>query len=149
MVHMSGLASIPVTAEPIEDTCDTRGNGLPILYELRHGLKRLAQTGESTQIDLSSIPFGPGDEERLLARLGKGEVDANIDALGPTRVRETGIHGVWLVDYRNVEGQRLALHIEISSVPDILRTQPPDIQDAINTLEALIETVPGDLDPES
>lgn len=147
MVNMSGSAASSVSVEPINGTVDTGGNSQPILHEVFHGLKRLARTGEGTQIDLSSIPFGPGDEERLLKALEEGEVEANVDALGPTRVRETGVRGVWLVDYRNLEGQRLALHIEITTVPDILRTQPQDIQDAIYKLESLIETDPGDATP--
>jgi hydrogenase-1 operon protein HyaF len=85
----------------------------------------------------------------LLAMLGKGEVEANVDALGPTRVWESAIHGVWLIDYRNLDEQRLALHIEIATVPDILGTQPQDIHDAIDKLETLIETVSGDSDPKS
>jgi hydrogenase-1 operon protein HyaF len=146
---MSGLTSIPITVEPIEDAVKAWGNSKPILHEIRYGLKRLAESGESTKIDLNSIPFGPGDEERLLAMLGKGEVEANVDALGPTRVWESAIHGVWLIDYRNLDEQRLALHIEIATVPDILGTQPQDIHDAIDKLETLIETVSGDSDPKS
>ncbi len=146
---MSGPASITVAAEPIAGTAVAWGNSLPILHEIRHGLKRLADTGESTKIDLNSIPFGPGDEERLLERLGTGEVEARVDALGPTRVRETAIQGVWLIDYRNLDDRRLALHIEIATVPDILRSQPQDIADAIRKLEALIEAAPGNPDPQS
>jgi hydrogenase-1 operon protein HyaF len=141
---MSSPASIPISVEPIGGTPEAWGNSLPILHEIRHGLRRLADTGESTLIDLNAIPFGPGDEERLLRLLGNGEVEANVDALGPTRVWETSVHGVWLTDYRNIEGQRLALHIEISTIPDILRTQPQDIQDAIEELDARIATGPDD-----
>jgi hydrogenase-1 operon protein HyaF len=146
---MSGLASIPIAVEPVEATFKAWGNSVPILHEIRHGLKRLAETGKSTKIDLNSIPFGPADEERLLAMLGKGEVEANVDALGPTRVWESAIHGVWLIDYRNLDEQRLALHIEIATIPDIMRTQPQDIRDAIDKLETLLEKVSGDSDPKS
>ncbi len=55
-------------------------NTLPLLNEVRHALKRLVRTGESTIIDLRAIPFGPGDEERLLDLLGQGEVMATLDA---------------------------------------------------------------------
>lgn len=134
---MTRLASIPVAAEPIANAWD---NSLAILHEIRHGLKRLADTGESTKIDLNAIPFGPGDEERLVELLGTGEVQADVDALGPTRVRETGIAGVWLVDYRNLDDQRLALHVEVATVPDILRSQPQDFPEAIGKLEALIQS---------
>ena len=133
---MSESATIPVSIESAGGTAQTWDNSLPILHEIRHGLKRLAETGESTLIDLTAMPFGPGDEARLLALLGEGEVQAEVDALGSTRVWESAVHGVWIVDHRNLEGQRLALQIEITTVPDILRTQPRDVEDAILELDA-------------
>lgn len=144
---MSGLASIPVSVEPIEVSPRAWGNSLPILHEVRHGLKRLAESGERTLIDLNAMPFGPGDEKRLFELLGRGEVEATIDALGPTRVWETAVPGVWLIDHCNLEGQRLALHIEIATIPDLLRTQRQDVQDAISKLDARIEARAGDSDP--
>ena len=112
------------------------GNTLPILHEIRHGLERLARTGESTLIDLRAMPFGPGDEERLLQRLGRGEAQATIEALGITRIWESGIPAVWLVDHYNSEDQRIALHIEINRIPDILCTQAEDFSSALAQLEA-------------
>lgn len=144
---MSRLASIPVSVEPIEVSPRAWGNSLPILHEVRHGLKRLAESGERTLIDLNAMPFGPGDEKRLFELLGRGEVEATIDALGPTRVWETAVPGVWLIDHCNLEGQRLALHIEIATIPDLLRTQRQDVQDAISKLDARIEARAGDSDP--
>jgi hypothetical protein len=73
---------------------------------------------------------------RLLAILGQGEVDAHIKVLGPSHVWETAFPGVWLVEHRNTEDERLTLHIEISSVPEILRSQREDIVDAIARLDA-------------
>lgn len=140
MTSLSGIHVHPGTAE--ESACH-HGNAVPILHEVRHALERLIHTGESTKIDLSSIPFGPGDEERLTARLGTGEVSASIDALGPTRIHETAIPGVWLVDYRSGEDERLALHIEITTFPEILRTQPEDLAIAISALDAQLEPGQG------
>ena len=112
------------------------GNAEPVLHEVRHALSRLINTGETTKIDLKAMPFGPGDLEHLLSVLGTGEVQASIDALGPTRVQETAIPGVWLVDYLNSEAHRLALHLEIATVPEILCPQPQDLNDAIAALDA-------------
>jgi len=133
---MSGLNAIPiVVAERDPDPADW-GNALPVLHEVRHGLRRLAETGETTVIDLHAMPFGPGDEARLLAILGQGEVDAHIKVLGPSHVWEAAFPGVWLVEHRNAEDERLTLQIEISSVPEILRSQGEDILDAIARLDA-------------
>ena len=133
---MSGPSAIRVQVDPGGEPVHERGNALPILHEVRHALGRLIARGETTQIDLNAIPFGPGDLDHLTARLGTGEVSASIEALGPTRVQETAIPGVWLVDYYNNAGQRLALHIEIASIPGILVAQPEDLATALDTLDA-------------
>jgi hydrogenase-1 operon protein HyaF len=135
---MHSIKSIPVRVEDSGSDVPDWGNALPILHEIRHGLKRLVETGENTLIDLKAIPFGPGDEERLLSLLGRGEIEATLDALGPSRIRETSIPGVWVVDHRNADDERIALHIEITTVPEILRTQPQDLQDAVAALDARI-----------
>jgi hydrogenase-1 operon protein HyaF len=121
-----------------------RGNAIPILHEVRHALGRLIAAGQETSIDLNAIPFGPGDEERLIDLLGTGEVAATIEALGPTQVQETAIPGVWLLDYRNVEGERLALHLEIAAVPQILRTHSEDLDSSIAALDARLQLGQGD-----
>jgi hydrogenase-1 operon protein HyaF len=132
---MLGSEGIPVEVNSRLEPVQERGNALPLLHEVRHALERLIATGDSTQIDLNAIPFGPGDEARLTNLLGTGEVSATIDALGKTLVQETAIPGVWLIDYRNGEDQRLALHIEIATIPGILAAQPEDLATAIAALD--------------
>ena len=135
---MSGLNDIGVRVEAPKTDGAAWGNALPILHEVRHGLQRLAETDEPTLIDLHALPFGPGDEEHLLAILGRGEVEAEIHALGRTRIWETSFPGVWIVDHRNAQDERLALHIEIARIPDILRSQDADIAGALIRLDARI-----------
>jgi hydrogenase-1 operon protein HyaF len=144
---MSGLNGIAVAVEGRGSGSTDWANALPILHEVRHGLRHFGETGERTLIDLHGLPFGPGDEQRLLELLGQGEVEAHIEALGPTRIWETAYPGVWLVDHRNAEDERLALHIEICSVPEILRSQPEDIADAIVRLDASIAAGAGAPNP--
>jgi hydrogenase-1 operon protein HyaF len=123
---MTRLEDIPVTLEQGA----TWHNALPILHQIRHALERLAASGERSVIDLRSLPFGPGDEERLLGFLGTGEVTATVDALGPTRIRETGFAGVWLVEYQDAEGSRIGLQIEVTDAPSLLRSPPEDVVEA-------------------
>jgi len=132
---MSALTGKSVTRDTIDASPETWGNSLPILHEIRYGLKRLAEAGEKTLIDLRAIPFGPGDEARLLEILGEGEVKAEIDALGPTRVWESAVPGVWIIDHRNLEEHRLALLVEVTTIPDILCTQPQDLENAMRALD--------------
>jgi hydrogenase-1 operon protein HyaF len=140
---MAGLSGIGVRLEERGGNGTAWGNALPILHEVRHALQRLSETSESTVIDLHALPFGPGDEEYLLALLGRGEVEARIEALGPTLVWETSFPGVWLMDHRNAQDERLALHIEIASIPDILRSQREDVADALVRLDARIDSAAG------
>ncbi len=135
---MAELAEIPIRIEQPETEPQQFGNALPILNEIRHALARFAEQGEPTRIDLAAMPFGPGDEDRLMALLGRGEVEASVDALGPTRVWETRFPGVWVLDYANVEGERIALQIEVDEIPQMLRTQRADITDSLTALDAAL-----------
>jgi hydrogenase-1 operon protein HyaF len=141
---MSGLQGIPIRVESDSRLQMERGNAIPILHEVRHALGRLIAAGQETSIDLNAIPFGPGAEERLIDLPGTGEGAATIEALGPTQVQETAIPGVWLLDYRNVEGERLALHLEIAAVPQILRTHSEDLDSSIAALDARLQLGQGD-----
>lgn len=140
---MSALQGIPVRIEDTQDCRRDWGNALPILHEVRHALERLIAAGEETQIDLNAIPFGPGDLDRLQSLLGTGEVSATIDALGPTRIQETAIPGVWLLDHRNGDDQRLTLQLEIARIPRILLSQDEDLATALSTLDARLESGPS------
>ena len=81
---MSALDAIAVTTE-IET-----GNVKPLLHEIRHALARLEEGGEGTVIDLQSLPLAPGEERRIEETLGKGEVSAELNALGDRAPPELG-----------------------------------------------------------
>ena len=127
---MSSLDAIKVAVEGIPEAAHTVQNALPVLHEIRHALEKLASTGEPTVIDLSAIPFGPGDLSQLFEALGKGEVEASVNAFGETRVSETQYPGVWLVQHFSPQGNDLATHIEVTRLPSMLVTPEQDIADA-------------------
>ena len=132
---MSALDNIAVR---VESAGNLTRNALPLLHEIRHALARLVGEGESTVIDLLSIPFGPGDEAELLGALGTGEVTAQLQALGESRITETSYPGVWVIDHYNANGQRIAYQIEVTQVPQILAAQPADVADGLQRLEAAL-----------
>ncbi|MBT2971747.1 MAG: hypothetical protein B6D72_14830 [gamma proteobacterium symbiont of Ctena orbiculata] len=134
---MQKLQDIAVRVETKEGSDSTidHSNAIPVMHEVLHALKRLKERGDVTSIDLNSMPFGPGDEETLLSYLGCGEVTIELQSLGKSRICETFYPGVWLVDHYNATGDRIALSIEINRVPEIVRSQPEDISDAIIRLE--------------
>ena len=103
------------------------GNVRPILNEVLHALDKLLGTNESTTIDLASLPFGPGELEHLEALLGKGELSAELDALGTSSIRETAYPGVWWLEHRNAFDEVVGRYLEITRTPEILSSQDADI----------------------
>ena len=138
-MSMSGLEDIGISVESPAFGDVSTGNARPILHEILHALRRLSDAGEPTVIDLRSIPFAPGDEERLLEVLGRGEVDVRLHALGESRLWESQYPGVWIVDHYNAEGERIAFHVEVSLVPQILRAQEADVRDGVERLHRRLD----------
>jgi hydrogenase-1 operon protein HyaF len=126
---MSSLDSINVKVEA------ATGNVEPLLHEIRHALRRVADGKEGTVIDLRSLPLAPGEEQRIEAVLGEGEVRAQLNALGPTVLQETAYPGVWLVTHRNAEQEVVARFIEVTRMPELLMSQTEDIERGISLLE--------------
>lgn len=131
---MSSLETIPVTTEV------ATGNVEPLLHEIRHALLRLARGEEGTTIDLKSLPLAPGELERIEETLGIGEVRAKVTALGPTLIQETAYPGVWLTTHRNADDAVVARFIEVTYIPELLRSQPADIDAGIERLERELRT---------
>ena len=123
----------------VDENCSGSGEALthnvrPLLNEIRYALERLLATGESTAIDLRSIPLAPGEEEQIEAALGTGEISAELEAMGPSEIRETGYPGVWLVTHYNADRQLMGRFIEITRVPDLLKSQDADIARGLQRL---------------
>ena len=109
-------------------------NVQPILHEVRHALETLLNNGENSIIDLRSIPLAPGEEDTILETLGQGELQAQLDALGLSEICETRYAGVWLISHYNEAGNIVSRFIEITRLPDILKSQREDMLIALNQL---------------
>jgi len=103
------------------------GNVILLLNEVRHALERLVETGETTTIDLSTIPMTKAEIAEFEVALGQGEVRAEIDAGGLSEVIETAYPGVWRVTHHAAQDMILGRYVEITPLPEILRSQAPDI----------------------
>jgi len=139
---MSGLDRIGVQVVTMQD--DAAPSYVPaLLREIEAMLADLVANGRHGRIDLRSLPLLPGDDARLAAVLGEGEVDADIQATGGTRVRETGVAGVWWVTHANADGETVAEFIEVTLVPEMLKTHPQDARAGLARLrERLDELTP-------
>ena len=131
---MSRLDEIAVTVISPGQDSPGGGNAVAILHEIETMLAELLADGRGQSIDLRSLPMAPGDREILQDALGKGEVSASVDALGPSLVFETAIPGVWWVTHRNSNKEVMAEFIEVCHCPEILRTHPDDISDGLEKL---------------
>ena len=118
---------------------DLTWNVAPLLHEVKHALDNLLKNDETTVIDLRSIPLAPGEEEKILNALGQGEVKSQLDALGPSEIIETQYAGVWVVTHYNDENDIIGRFIEITTIPDILRSQKEDIIEAYSHLSESLE----------
>jgi len=110
-------------------------NVQPILHEIRHALEALLESGECSIIDLRCIPLAPGEEETLIDVLGQGEVHASLDVLGCSEIYETRFAGVWLITHYNENNTIIGRFIEITELPEILKSQDEDMSTALLELE--------------
>ena len=115
-------------------------NVKPILHEIRHALFELLDSGNTSIIDLRSIPLAPGEEQTIINALGQGEVHARLDALGRSDIVETMYSGVWLVTHYNENEAVVGRFIEITELPAILKSQREDMSDALKELTQELET---------
>ena len=115
----------------IQTSNELTWNARPILFEVRHALEELLDSGETSIIDLRSIPLAPGEEETILDTLGQGEVHARLDVLGCSEIHETRYAGVWLVTHYNDDEAIVSRFIEITTIPDILKSQTEDMSNAL------------------
>ncbi len=133
---MSGSAEVQFNIQ-IGD--DLTWNVMPLLHEVKHAMDNLIKKGETAVIDLRSIPLAPGEEDKILNVLGQGEVQSQLNALGPSEIIETQYAGVWVVTHYNDENDIIGRFIEITTIPDILRSQQEDVIEAYNRLAESLE----------
>ena len=110
------------------------GNAPPLLNEILHAVNALIETGQETTIDLGAMPFAPGDERIFEEILGTGEVSAVLDVMGESRIQETAIPGVWRIDHFDEDGEYQSRFIEITFIPQILKTQREDAERGVREL---------------
>ncbi len=141
---MSKLHEIPivVTNAPARGGLSARSAGpatsamLAILNEIEAKLETLATNGRNSTIDLRWLIGSKPDLDLLRNALGVGEVAATITAAGNTDVQETAVPCVWWVTHSDYDGQRLGEFIEITEVPELLRSDRLAISQGLAGLRA-------------
>lgn len=110
------------------------GNAAALLREISALLERLIESGEAGSIDLQSLPLTPADRLWLAERLGKGEVEIELEVAGRSTIRESGVPGVWWITHRGQGGRTLSEFIEVTRMPEIVMPPLEDMRDGLDRL---------------
>ena len=131
---MNELSKAPVALDHPDVPERPRAAVLSLLGEVESSLEKLITSGEQGTIDIQALPV---HRQALDDYLGSGAVEANIEALGRTRVRETGFSGVWWVTHYNMSSAIVAEVIEICEIPEIFRAHPAQLRSSLEQLRSL------------
>jgi len=110
-----------------------------LLQEILSMLEALSQRGDTNSIDIRSLPLSPAEYEFLQVFFADGEVSAKINTLGLSEIRETRFPGVWWVRHLNAQDEVIAELLEVTTLPDMLKTQMPDLYQSTEALRRYIE----------
>ncbi len=135
---MTQLSDINIEVVTDNDPVTPSPQAMALLQELQVMLNDLVHSGKSTSLDVRSLPITPDDYTYLKSLLGDGEVTATINALGPSKISETEIPGIWWITHYNTDDMILAESIEVTELPEMLKTQRQELQQAIALFEAKI-----------
>jgi len=136
---MKPLENIDIKVETSPVELET-GNLSPILHQIRHALEKLLTHQEASAIDLNAMPFAPGEKDKLKETLGEGEIKSQLNVLGRSEIYETQYAGVWWIEHYNSHDNVMGQLIEITWLPELLKSQPEDVEDALSELIILCET---------
>jgi hydrogenase-1 operon protein HyaF len=130
-----------MNADPV-DLCFSgmkTGMARAVMHEIAACLESLAREGKETTIDLRSLPLTAADLLELEALLGEGEVRVDLEVLGATRIWETAYTGVWWLRHFGANKQTASEEIAITSLPEILKSHPEDIDTSAARLRKELE----------
>uniref|UniRef100_E6QGY0 HupH hydrogenase expression protein C-terminal domain-containing protein n=1 Tax=mine drainage metagenome TaxID=410659 RepID=E6QGY0_9ZZZZ len=130
---MKMLDTIPIHPAP-----SPAANAPALLQEIAAALDVLLLSGRRHCIDLGSLPLSSADRDLLRETLGTGEVRMELEALGNSRIEETGVPGVWWVRHFSEDGILLTESLEVCHVPEIVPADTTDITIGLQRLRQRI-----------
>lgn len=133
---MSGLNSIPIEIGNSEQCSPVASMALSILNEITALLEALISSGQTNSIDLQRAPLGEHELAKLRDMLGRGELGAELDCLGPTQIRETAVSGVWWVTHYSEDRRVVGEFIEVTTCPEMLITPAEELASGLSQLRS-------------
>jgi hydrogenase-1 operon protein HyaF len=137
---VSGRNSIPVEIETSPQGSPVVSVALSILNEITAMLEALIASGKIGSIDLQRQPLSPQDHDKLRDMLGQGELDAQLDCLGPTQIRETAVSGVWWITHYSEDRRIVGEFIEVTTCPEMLITPAEELVSGLSLLRSRLST---------
>ncbi len=125
---------------PIEVAEPRTGMAHAVLSELSDHLPALVDEGKQHVIDLTSLPMTETDKRELQDLLGKGEVSITLSTIGDSQIFETKINGIWWIKHYGADGQLISELIEITRVPDIIKSHSEEIRISIDEIHKLLKS---------
>ena len=116
----------------------TTGMAQAVFNELVDKLQELAENAKQHVIDISSLPLSDSDKQQLETLLGQGEVQVTLSTIGESRIVETAYSGIWWVKHYTADDKLISELIEITRIPEIIKSHPDDIQHAANAIKKII-----------
>lgn len=116
------------------------GMAQAVLNELADKLQEFADSGKQHVIDISSLPLTHSDKQELETLLGQGEVKITLSTIGESRVIETAYSGIWWIKHFTVDDKLISELIEITRIPEIIKSQPDDVKLAATDIKARINS---------
>ncbi|WP_295580219.1 hydrogenase expression/formation C-terminal domain-containing protein [uncultured Lamprocystis sp.] len=141
---MTRLSDIPVQAEPGESQVVESPLVTAILNNIANTLAQFLTSKVATAIDLRAVPhMDAATYQSLKDALSVGEVSAKVETDVTIEIRETQYSGIWWVTHRNEQGSIVTELIEITDLPDILKSHVIDMRAGLQRLrQALAEPSP-------
>lgn len=106
------------------------GMARAIEQEILEHLEALARDGTEAAIDLRGLPMSEADRAELEDALGHGEIRVALTSMGESELWETRFNGVWWIRHHGTDGRVIAEQVEITLLPEILKTDPADAKAA-------------------
>jgi hydrogenase-1 operon protein HyaF len=113
-----------------------------LIVEMGALLQRLIEHGEEGSIDLLALPLTSSCVASLDQRLGRGEVTVLLEACGLSEIRETGFPGIWWTKHLDETSNMIAMLIEVTCMPKILRADPDDMRAGYQRLQTYTRAQP-------
>ena len=138
MEHVNTFANIPINVISSPQT-DGLILAKTLLYEVQAMLKTLLDTGQNGTLDLRALPtLGAEGYQFLKEKLSLGEVSARIQSFGCSEIQETAYSGIWWVSHYNQDDDLLTELIEVTYLPEILKSPRDDMALSLVNLSKLL-----------